>query len=486
MSMNRHCPVCEADLSEAIPRRDGAVVCPRCEHRLVLPKPPPREERQALGVPLQPLPKQSRIQIVEASPERLVLCIPPAWRHHRGEVFKCARGISFVLVMFLAIGLLAFHDPMGPVFVLIVGLGIMSLPLLALYRIVTKQIPSLLRQIVISLDAERLVLHTTGLRKAHSQELRPTPQSRCGLALASVDDKRRWPNYTVVFEGEGHQLPISAFLTDLEQEWLVRQFQTLLAGAGEWMLPSGSEPRPTRLAPESSPTTPPVMTASSLGNGAVPGLVVLERTPESRGLYQKSLEPSDLPRRSDIRIVRDTPELLEFSFPLQHGWEWLPVSVLTLIVGGVLVLWSPLVTPHGLMYGLPSLLWFLYFMLGRVTVSVSRKQVVCDWASCGTLLTGRLKVAEIESVGVGLVVVLRRLQGIHHPLGGDPKSPGDGCWLGGRNRRLELARYSDPELSLQVVGLILGRLEAWGEVQVVSEQKQLNDTLLNDTLAANS
>ena len=436
---------------------------------MVQPKPSAREDWQALGVPLQPLPRDSRIEIVEASPERLVLCLPPAWRFHPGKLVSCGVGIGFVLVMFLWLVLAAFHDPMGPVFVLIVGLGGMSLPLAFLYWLVTQEIPSLLRQILISLDAERLVLQTTWLRKTHRQELRITPQSQCRLALLSSYANQRWPPYKIVFEGEGQQLSITSFLTDSEQEWLVRQFQTLLPSGGEPVPPDGSVTPPIPFSPTPPPATGPEVSRSEFLARATPGQVLLERTPESRGLYQKSLERNDLPGRSDIRIVQDTPELLEFVLPLQHGWEWLPVSVLTLIVGGVLLAWHPLVTPLGLMYGLPFLLWFLYFMLGRVTVRVTREQVVCEWASCGTLLSGRLKVAELESVGVGLVVVLRRLQAIHHPLAGDPKSPGDGCWLGARKRRLELARYSEPELSLQVVGLILGRLEAWGEVGVVPE-----------------
>ncbi|MFN9953754.1 MAG: hypothetical protein ACK55I_11705, partial [bacterium] len=67
---------------------------------------------EVLGKRIEPVPAKSRIEVVEATPERLVLFIPPASRDHVGEVRWLVFQISLAAIMVVLYLLqVVFGDP---------------------------------------------------------------------------------------------------------------------------------------------------------------------------------------------------------------------------------------------------------------------------------------------------------------------------------------------------------------------------------------
>jgi hypothetical protein len=419
---------------------------------------------EVLGKRIEPVPAKSRIEVVEATPERLVLFIPPASRDHVGEVRWLVFQISLAAIMVVLYLLqVVFGDPALWV-VKVLNLAPTTLFGLMVFYGIKWEVPRSCQSTLLSLDADRLTLEHRYRFRNQFHELPITTATTCSLApMGKV--KRSLAGYDVLFETDARKVAIGSFLTPTEREWLVRQFNVLLPG-GEILVPRRPN-KASELGTAAMPATAESGTATTDARNLTQGTaVLLQRTSESRGLVWGSLTRRDLTPGTSIEVRRDTPETLEFAFPLQNGWEWMPVSVL-LSMGVILIaIWNPFVTLTGWLLISPFLIRFLYHMLGTVTVRVTRETVERCWQSCGTVLTDRMMVADITRVGQGHLTVLRRRHVMDYPFPGSVKDPGDGCWLEAGQRRMTLASVSPPDVSLEVLGLIVGRLESWGAIEV--------------------
>lgn len=474
--MKTNCPHCHAHVSPVTLRGNQSTSCPFCGRdvsgvlaqweaaRHAVGKDARDAGYEVLGKRIEPVPAKSRIEVVEATPERLVLFIPPASRDHadrvRWLVFQICLAAFMVVLYLLQI---VFGDPELWV-VKVLNLAPTTLFGLMVFYGIKSEVPRFCQSTLLSLDVDRLTLEHRYRFRNQFHELPITTATTCSLApLGKV--KGSLAGYDVLFETDARKVAIGSFLAPTEREWLVRQFNVLLPG-GE--IPVSRRPnRVSELGTAAMPATAASGTATTDARNLTQGTaVLLQRTSESRGIVWGSLTSQELPRGTSIEVQRDTAEILEFAFPLQFGWEWLPFSLLFALGVILTTVWDPFVTLTGWLVLAPFLIRFLYLMLGTVIVRVTPDTVECCWKSCGTVLADRMAVADITQVGLGYLTVLRRRNFMYYPSPGFARNPGDGCWLEEGRRRMTLASVSPPDVSVEVLGLIVGRLESWGAIEV--------------------
>jgi len=473
--MKTNCPHCQAHLSPVTLSASHSTACPFCEKDvsgiLTQWEAAQRAEGgvldagfEALGKRIEPLPRNSRIQIVEATPERFVLCIPPGWRVHASDARWQFCGTLIGVLFVVMYCLMVVFDRQGLWVVKVLLLAPATLYGLAAYYGITKGVPSLYQNTTVSLDAQRLTLENRFRFRPQLFEIPITTATSCSL-LPLGRARSRISSYAVLFETDSRKIVIDSILKRAEKEWLVRQFNALLPG-GEKLIPQN--PQAITVVPSGARNSAAESTASTTAanTGTRQAALFLQRTSESVGLDWRSLTSQELPRGTSIEVQRDTAEILEFAFPLQFGWEWLPFSLLFALGVILTTVWDPFVTLTGWLVLAPFLIRFLYLMLGTVIVRVTPDTVECCWKSCGTVLTDRLAVADITQVGLGYLTVLRRRNIMYYPSPGFARNPGDGCWLEAGRRKMKLASVSPPDVSVEVLGLIVGRLESWGAIEV--------------------
>jgi hypothetical protein len=316
-------------------------------------------------------------------------------------------------------------------------------------------------------------------------------ETTCALSIMDRTNSRgNSPTYEVLVQSGKQRVTIDNCLSAPDQEWLANQIQFWVAArtapahspkqvaggeAAPGPDPSVEDSPAERDARPLSPKRPAASVAPSQRLTEPSATLRLEQTPESRGLPLWLGPTAELPPDSEIRIHEDEPDALCFTYPLRvivptTLFLWCAILYLIIMAGSEINrLWNVNGVVTSLIYLLPAagfFLWWLYFQLGRGTVRLTRDQLECHWSSLGITFRSRMAVIAISGIQVGNLAVLRRAGTVHRPLPGDPESPGIGCGILGKDGLFRLARDSECVLSLEILGCILGKLQAWGVVQI--------------------
>jgi hypothetical protein len=473
------CPQCHARLDVELLRDTGGHTCPFCDAGvsakleiggLV------SERREAVGVVpsrrgspaeestlVRPLPPDSRLEVVQAEAGRLVLLLPPGGRGGNSLW-------GFAIFFSVRLGFIPGGDvtplvggaaqQQGNPLVIVATLGGFWLVALGLWWGALKM---RYQRTLLSVDRERVVLQTTLFGKTRQQELPVQATTECSLEEAySVNEV---PVYRVRVANSNQSLGFATNLDQDDKDWLVDQIEMMLENSS-----AAESTAEARL--DSDLHSPGVrLSSGSLGSREEPSLGV---TP---------LSPGELPRESVITILEDRPDQLRFSFP---AVEELPVRIgisgcLLFFIGpfflGVWWMiwndWKPgaPMGGGGAIGALGSLMVIL-FAIGsallpawmRTTVRLTREVLECHW-SLGPLLWRRaMSVDSIEAIVLGNTSG----QGNPRPVSSRRRrrageAAGSGCTVTGAGQPLLLAPFAEVDLSRQVAGLLLEKLQSWGQ-----------------------
>ena len=236
------CPRCHAQLDVELLRDSGARTCPFCEADVSAaletagpfetrsgwgkPESWPSDSSEAAPPPVDPLPAESRLQIVQVEEGRLVLFLPPGGRAGNSLwvfVFVFTAILAFitgVFVMVVAAG--PAQQPQGPGFLLLM-LGIFWLVTLGVWWGALKM---RYQRTLLSVDRERVVVQTTLFGKTRQQELPVSDITGCSLVVAySVNDV---PVYRVQVANSNQSLGFATNLDQADKVWLVEQIRRIL------------------------------------------------------------------------------------------------------------------------------------------------------------------------------------------------------------------------------------------------------------------
>jgi hypothetical protein len=226
-----------------------------------------------------------------------------------------------------------------------------------------------------------------------------------------------------------------------------------------------------RVAATSSPDSP----ATSVAATSTSSPLRLEQTPESRGFTLRLRQASALPPGSEIQILEDEPDTLCFSYPLSSSAAHLTKAVCPGLVISLVAIfraaadWNTNRVLACLVYLLPVagfVYALLFYELGSAVVRLTRVDLDCTWSGLGLRFQSRMAVDDISGIQLGNLMVFRREGSVHRPLPGDPHSPGDGCRILHNNQGFLLSPGCELSLSRDILGCILGTLQAWGVLQI--------------------
>ena len=477
------CPRCHARLDVELLRDTGADTCPFCDAELSPELKTEatfeavtesgrsdawRSDAPAVGSGLvPPLPPESRLQIVQSDGERLVLYIPPGGRGGKSLwVFAIFFSgiLTFITTVFVMILVAGVARQQGSPLVFLPFLGLFWLVALGFLWAAVRMRYS---RTLLSVDRERIVLQTTLFGKTRQTELHVDSTTECSLEEAySVNEV---PVYRVRVSNGQQSLGFATNLDQDDKDWLVDQIGLML----------GNVPPAESNAESPQDSDPPLDSDHRPLGVLLSSGALLSR--EGQALGVMPLSPGELPVESVIRILEDRPDRLSFSCPL------MPSPVARVIIPGVL-----LVFLGSWMAGVGAMAWrnwqqgggfligslFSLFMLatalipivaslllafGRTTVRLAHDLLECHWGWGAFRFQRSMAVDSIEAIVVGGLSAKANPQigpSVQRTRVGQTK--GTGCAVTGAGRWLLIAPFADRDLSRQVGGLLLGKLQSWG------------------------
>ena len=463
-SIGEHtCPFCETDLSDLFERPSESEAEPEWGGEIAVGTGSPGmpTDRRRADVPDHPLPAESRLQIVQSDGERLVLSIPPGGRGEKSLwVFAlCFMGVlAFITTVFVMILVAGGAQQQGSPLVILPFLGFFWLLALGVWWVAVRMRYS---RTLLSVDRERVVLQTTLFGKTRQTELQVASTTECSLVESySVNDV---PGHQVQVSSQGQTLEFGTSLSPEEKDWLLDEIEHTIG-----MPPVAESPGPTddRNA------------AATMRLRGDRGAGTLDNPSGESPLLAGTISPREIPPTSAIKIEADVPDLLVITFPtFQTSPGGRSITALALIyltlLNAVFFRWwrgflfpkSPLfllvVIPMNWL-GVFGVMAYVLKTWVRTTLRLTRDQLECQWAIGPLRIQRTMPVESIEVVppggphvgrGAGTGRVARRQA--RHSVTGE-------CAVTCGGQRVALAPFCDPEVTQQLAGLLLWKLQSWG------------------------
>lgn len=334
------CPACHADLQGTF--RDPAEApakCPFCGVglHLVESAEPPLEAPGTVepdAATLPPLPPKSHIEVIEDSPDRLIVHIPPGGTSTKGLGCFALFWNGFMCLFTPAWFLAGNHG--APWFFLVpflslfwaIGLGMAYFWLRMKYT-----------RTYLLVEPERIVVQTQCLGRKKFDEAALTETSRARLVESySVNDV---PVHAIHVAGEGRTVKFGTQLSEPEKQWLCDAINRYLSPLQEpqagdvpkfcWSCGGALDPAPMPRAGQAAGVCPHC--------GAV---LQPTASPPAAAIPIPQVTPAGVPPEIGIRIIRDDVARLEFWLPLIPAGR-VSRSV-ALIAGLVGLIWTGVAT----------------------------------------------------------------------------------------------------------------------------------------------
>lgn len=301
------CPACHADLEGSAALQSGATACPFCGADLSgLDLPAPLDD-SARPRPLprtsSPLPDKSLIQVVESTPQRLVLHVPPGGSSTAG-IGCFALFWNGFMCLFTPPWLFGLGKGGGePWYFIIPFLGLFwAIGLgMAYFWVRMKKLRTYLL-----VEPERVVMQQDLFGRKSTQETRLIEGSRASQVEAySVNDR---PVYAVVVQGPDRALKFGTQLSQPEKDWLVEAINGFLTTDDVPGVPAFCS-----ACGEKLPANELDVSGGAVVCPACGAKVASVSTPAERVL--PDVTPGDIPPGSMIEIEESSVDRLRFSLP---------------------------------------------------------------------------------------------------------------------------------------------------------------------------
>jgi|GEM_PF-1010412 len=502
------CPKCRAEIQDDLIETTGAAVCPFCGadlSELGLPEPSvsdaagdePEKSFSDSDAPritrkLPPLPAKSRINVVEASDDRLVLFLPGGGKNATGlgcfalmwNLFMCVFTPPWFLGVFQGAG----NNNGPPILVLIgflslfwaVGLGMAWFWLKMKYE-----------RTYILLERHRLVVQKVLFNRKRIDETTLMPDSRAELVEAYKQNDV--PVYRIEVKGQDRPAKFGTALADEEKNWIVDRINELLdvvtvpvaaaPDAGPKAAGAVGVVRETCRqcgAPLTGDVVNGALTCSHCG--AVTRVEVVLPAKTLAEPPSERLEPADLPQQSGIRVDENSAEALEFSFAAtsESPLRWivpliaLPFSLawysgIFAFIGGA---WQIPFLPMKILFmvfsipfliaGLLPLAMGLIAFRGRTSVRLTSEILACRWQAGWLKYSRTLSTPDIESVGVESLAKGAQNPRVRGSSATNQSSSQNCCVARAGSKTLYLTMFQEEPLARRVASLIRTRLEQMG------------------------
>lgn len=502
------CPNCRAEIHPDLIETTGAAVCPFCNadlSELGLPhfvsgsvslEPESSEFGESDNLfahMFPPLPEKSRIKVVEASDDRLVLYLPGGGKQARGlgcfallwNGFMCL----FTPLWFLGVFQGAGNNAPPTLFLIgflglfwAVGLG------MALFWMQMKY-----KRTFLLIERHRLVVQQVLFNRKRIQETTLTADSRADLVESYQQNDV--PVYHIEVRGQDRPAKFATALADEEKNWIVDRINEFRDVVSTPVVPAAAAEPSTAEAVAvirescrqcGAPLTGDVVNGASVCRhcGAVCRieLPVPAKVLAAQG-YER-LEPADIPPESAIRIKEDSPQALELHYAVvsQLPLRWivplifLPFSlawygvIFSFIAGAWQIPFLP-VKILFLVFSLPFLIAGLFPLAlgliafrGRTSVRLTEESLRCSWHVGWLNYPRSIETASLETVGVESVVKTaqnRRVRGSTQVGRVDSQAC---CVARAGNKRLYLTLFQAELVAHQVASLLRTRLEKMGHL----------------------
>jgi hypothetical protein len=474
------CPACHADLEGSAAFDAERPVCPFCG--VELSGESVREDRAdsaaAIGSgdrsSLPTLPDKSRIEIVEASAERLVLHVPPGGEQ-TGGIGCFALAWNGFMCVFTPPWFFAMKGGNGPPLYFIVpflmvfwgvGLG-MAFAWLRMKKLRT----------YVLIEPDRVVLQKDFLGRKSTQETPLTEGSRASLVESyQVNDRSV---YAVTVRGQDRTVKFGTQLSEPEKAWLVEAINGFLTTDDVRLVPAFCSACGERL-PQGGKTAP-TEKANCPACGAE--VATIDAAHQGKTPAVPRVLPEDIAGDSPIRIEEAGIDRLRFSLPLLPDGgvrTWLPV-----VIGLVGIVWGGFaayqlferiggnvdgvfewvfVAINGV-FVLPGVALFVAAWVlrrGRIRVSIDHDWLAIRWGLGPAAYQKRLVTVSIERVRLS-----RNMEKTHRGLARPERNvqAGEDVFVAAvevGETALPLTTFHPLDIARQAAGLVKTHLEGLG------------------------
>lgn len=224
------CPTCQVTVDLEALRKSGRVVCPFCAADLagsIAGVTTPVSNQSAAGSGRNSLdfpPSGSKIEIIEQTPEKLVVCL----RSPYAGLLGCVAG--FYLAILLAVSSIALTQHSDRI--TWAGAAVLGAMLLGGLSIAWQAWGLRMQRTFLFVDSERVLLRRVEFSRQTERETELGPNARA--ELREVETQSDSKCYQVVIVGGSHWLGFGSDQTNADQNWLVarinRQLQTTQLG----------------------------------------------------------------------------------------------------------------------------------------------------------------------------------------------------------------------------------------------------------------
>jgi hypothetical protein len=482
------CPLCHAAIDPDLLTTVGQVDCPFCAADLSSLCSPadatdsknaeeiwvddPDQTRR-----LPPIPKDSKIKVIESHADRLVLYIPGGGMHARGiGCFAVLwNGFMCLFTVPALAGLLRDEAGNAPPFWGIaaflgvfwaVGLGMACFWLKMTYG-----------RTFVLLERQRLVVQYVLFSRKRVQETLLLPDSRAELVESYQQNDT--PVYRIEIRGKDKTGKFGTALSPAEKDWIVDRINEFLNVVSVPVVAAAAPyAGPVAIVPNSCPKCGAPLTGSAIDGmlncmhcGAVARAEILVRNKTLEDARYVQLEPADLPAGSRVQIDENSVDALEFHYAAvgTESGRWLipivavPCSLAAFGCGGFasLIGWVfPLLL---VAVGLVLLAIGGMAFWGQTTVRLKRDTLECRWhvANLGKTLT--VSTREIDTIRVEKWDISQqnpRVRGAAQSSA--PVSKALSCLVHAGSRRILLSLLQEETLLWQVASLLRTRLQKMG------------------------
>jgi len=407
---------------------------------------------------LRPLPEGSRLQVLQADADQLVVFIPPGGNACNPLGWQAL--LFFAFLLFFTVGLGGSWHAANPKSVLWLGYPLVWLGWMGWYQQFREVLELKFARTILTVNQQRVILKKILFGHSRQRELSLAKGTECRLCQDFAIHEVLVHSVRVQHETTG--LDIGTNLAQDDKEWLEAEIQDRLKSMG---FAADSVTTPAVVAPPES---------ASPGFGPAPE--PLARDGQSEEV--PPLLPSQLPPGSPIRLLEETPERLSFWFPVKpNPFKRVLVTLCFLLIGlpwgaaacgfgrpnlGAAGPFGPLDRADTIVFLTFAIIligWAMYIAFGRTTICLTQDEFLCRW-SLGRL--GRQRVLPVSKLKV--IYLRRDFPGAGDPLGAMfPSIPNmGGIIVATRCPIVIVALTAESSFSRQVAGLLRHQLETWG------------------------
>ena len=502
------CPKCGAEIHPDLVETTGATVCPFCSADLSELGLPQSESRSnspesessifdtagdRLTLTFPPLPEKSRIKVVEASDDRLVLYLPGGSKQAAGLGCFAAMWIGFMCVFTPPWFLGALQGPGNnppPTLALIGFLGLFWTIGLGMAWFWAKM---KYERTFLLLERHRLVVQKVLFNRKRIQETTLMPDSRADLVEAYQQNDT--PVYRIEVRGQNRPAKFGTALADDEKDWIVDRINDFLDVVTVPVVPAEVAESGGALAgavavvreacrqcgaPLTSDVVKGALTCRHCGAVSRVEIVVPAKA-LAPPIYER-LDPADIPPDSAIHIDENSGEVLEFSYAAmaQSPLRWIaPLIALPFSLawyGGIFsflakawqvpflpvkILFTLFSTPFLIVGLFPFALGLVAFR-GRTSVRLSADSLDCRWHVGWLKFSRSIETAAVRSVGVESMVKSAHNPRVRGSQGSAQVGPQNCCVARAGSKRLYLTMFQEVLVARQVASLVRTRLEHLG------------------------